>query len=301
MSPIVSSDHFETVAPAKINLFLEIRGRRDDGYHELRTLMCCVHLHDTLVLTLGTNNNQFTCSDSNLPCNDTNLAFKAALLFNAALSTETTIKPLNFNIKLIKRIPVGAGLGGGSSDAAAVLLALNRYYCLPLSQVKLHELALSLGADVPFFIEQRPAIATGIGEQLEFFDKLPPLYVVIVYPGFGISTAEVFKNLNLGLTKCEKQLSYSLFQNGKFDIHHCLCNDLELVVIHQFPIIEKIKKEILYQGAIGTLMTGSGSSVFGLFADVETARTATANLLKENSQWQVFNTYLKLPALSESV
>jgi 4-diphosphocytidyl-2-C-methyl-D-erythritol kinase len=278
-------------APAKINLFLQVLGRRDDGYHELRTLMCCVGLHDTLILRMGTTHNTLTCSDPRIPCDENNLALKAVLLFNRALAAETSIAPLNVSIELIKRIPSGAGLGGGSSDAAAVLNHLNRHYHHPLSDSKLHTLALRLGADVPFFIHGRPAIATGIGEHLEPYAGLPPLGVLLVFPGFGVSTAEVFKNLNLGLTKCEKQLRYFPFKYGKFDIVRHLCNDLETVAVHRFPIIETIKKELLNQGAMGSLMTGSGSAVFGLFSDLQAARRA-GDALMGNADWQVFATEL---------
>jgi 4-diphosphocytidyl-2-C-methyl-D-erythritol kinase len=278
-------------APAKINLFLQVLGRRDDGYHELRTLMCCVGLHDTLVLRMGTAHSALTCSDARIPCDENNLALKAALLFNRVLAAETSIVPLNVSIELIKRIPAGAGLGGGSSDAAAVLNHLNRYYHNPMSEGKLHALALSLGADVPFFIHGRPAIATGVGERLELFSGLPPWGVVVVYPGFGLSTAEVFKNLNLALTKCEKRLRYFPFKYGKFDIVRHLCNDLESVAVHRFPIIETIKKELLNQGAMGSLMTGSGSAVFGLFSDLQSARRA-GDAIAGNADWQVFATGL---------
>jgi 4-diphosphocytidyl-2-C-methyl-D-erythritol kinase len=281
----------KATAPAKINLFLQVLGRRDDGYHELRTLMCCVGLHDTLVFRVGTPGNTLSCSDPRIPSNEDNLALKAVLSFNRALADETAIAPQNVSIELIKRIPAGAGLGGGSSDAAAVLNHLNRYYHHPLSNGKLQALALSLGADVPFFLHGRPAIATGIGEHLEPYGGLPPWGVVVVFPGFGISTAEVFKNLNLGLTKCEKRLRYFPFKYGKFDIVRHLCNDLETVAAHRFPVIETIKKELLNQGAMGSLMSGSGSAVFGLFSDLQAARKA-GMALKGNADWQVFATEL---------
>ncbi len=285
-------DSMEIIAPAKINLFLQVLGRREDGYHDLRTLMCCVGLHDTLALQLGADRNKIVCSVPGLPCDETNLALKAALLFNGALGAETSVVPRNLSIELTKRIPVGAGLGGGSSDAAAVLRGLNRYYGAPFGHGKLHELALCLGADVPFFIDRKPAVATGVGECLEFYAQLPPWSVVIVYPGFGISTAQVFKNLNLGLTKCEKQLRYFPFKYGNFDIARHLCNDLEPVAARRFPIIDVIKKELLIQGASGSLMTGSGSAVFGLFTDPEAARRA-GDILSGNADWQVYVTELR--------
>ena len=281
----------EIQAPAKINLFLRVVGRRNDGYHDLHTLMCCIGLYDTLRIEVGADQNALICSDPDLPCDDTNLALKAAVSFNAALSSDTKITPHPLSIHLTKRIPAGAGLGGGSSDAAAVLRGLNHYYADPFDRERMIALALSLGADVPFFIDAKPAIATGVGEVLSPYFQLSPWGVVVVYPGFGISTAEVFKNLNLGLTKCEKPLRYFPFEQGKVDMANYLCNDLETVAAHQFPVIENIKKELLRQGAKGASMTGSGSAVFGLFADVAAARKAAQDMVKP-SQWRVYATKL---------
>ena len=293
MIEALPADTIEVSAPAKINLFLQVLGRRDDGYHELRSLMCCVGLHDTLVIQLGTDHNRLSCSNPDLPCDEKNLALKAGTKFNEVLATETGFAPKAFAIKLTKRIPVGAGLGGGSSDAAAVLRGLNDYYGVPLSAGTMNALALSLGADVPFFIEGKPAVATGIGERLDHDVQLQPWSVVLVYPGFGVSTAEVFKNLNLGLTKCEKQLRYFPFKYGKFDTCRHLCNDLETVAVQRFPVIETIKNALLAQGASGALMTGSGSAVFGLFTASEAAQKA-GEILAGNAKWQVYVTELRV-------
>jgi 4-diphosphocytidyl-2-C-methyl-D-erythritol kinase len=281
----------EIQAPAKINLFLEVVGKRQDGYHLLRTLMCCIGLYDTLHFEMGAAATTIACDHPGVPADETNLAFRAAMLFNRTLAETTTRSPEHVAIHLTKRIPVGAGLGGGSSDAAAVLKHLNHHYQHPLPLQTLYTLALALGADVPFFIEARPAMATGVGEQLEPYAGLPPAEVVVVYPGFGMSTAEVFKNLNLRLTKCEKHLRYFPFKYGKFDMVRHLRNDLETVAIRQFPEIPAIKKELLNQGSMGALMTGSGSAVFGLFGDKRTGREA-ADALGRNARWQVFATKL---------
>jgi 4-diphosphocytidyl-2-C-methyl-D-erythritol kinase len=289
----LSTTRLSVMAPAKINLFLHVVGKRDDGYHELRTLMCCIGLYDSLVLHVGAERSQLTSNVPEIPSDDRNLALKAALLFNRVLAERTALRPRNVSIELIKRIPVGAGLGGGSSDAAAVMNALNGHYGHPLDRAELHALALSLGADVPFFIDQKPAIATGVGECLEPYSQLPAWRVVVVYPGFGISTAEVFAGLTLGLTKCEKQLRYFPFKYGKFDIGRHLCNDLESVAARRFPVINIIKKELLHQGAMGALMTGSGSAVFGVFADPEAARRAGVSL-SDHADWKVFDTAMRV-------
>jgi 4-diphosphocytidyl-2-C-methyl-D-erythritol kinase len=282
----------EIHAPAKINLFLEVLRRRDDGYHELRTLMCCIGLCDKLVVRLGGEADRIRCDHPDVPSNKSNLAMRAAELFNDTLAEQTGKRPKHVDIQLTKLIPAGAGLGGGSSDAAAVLTLLNNAYGQPFDSVQLQRMAKTLGADVPFFVFQRPALAGGIGERLEAYDGLAPWGVVVVYPGFGISTAEVFENLNLRLTKCKKKNRYFPFDQGKFDPARHLCNDLETVAVRRFPILDKIKKDLLNQGAIGSLMTGSGSAVFGLFADAAAARTA-ADGLRGQRNWQVVATELR--------
>ncbi len=272
----MASPFIELLAPAKINLCLHVLGRRPDGYHELYSLMCPVALYDRLRLTPGGDVDRIACDASLVPADDTNLALKAARLFKAALSAEGHRCVEGVHIHLEKIIPAGAGLGGGSSDAAAVLKGLNAHHGHPFDRERLCSLALRLGADVPFFIDARPAIARGIGEQLTPFEGLPPLWAVLVYPGFGLSTAQVFKGLNLGLTKSKKKLRYLPFKNGNFSATHHLHNDLEAGVGDHFPVIEKVKRALLEQGAIGSIMTGSGSVIYGLFADELGATRAKA-------------------------
>lgn len=288
---IVPQKTLQIDAPAKINLYLEVKHRRDDGYHELCSLMCAVGLYDSLTLTLGASENTIVCDHPDLPCDASNLALQAALQFNTILAAQTDIEPEKVSIDLIKRIPMGAGLGGGSSDAAAVLKQLNTYYHHPFDASQLGKMALALGADVPFFIDALPALATGVGEVLAPFDALPRMGVVLVYPGFGVSTAKVFENLNLALTKCKKKLNYSPFNQGKFDPERHLCNDLEAGVMADFPILGQIKKDLLNQGAMGALMTGSGTTIYGLFADSAAASQAVAGLHRQ-PEWQVFATEL---------
>lgn len=274
----VSNQVIALSAPAKINLFLYVTGRRPDGYHELCSLMCCVGLYDQMTLTLGSSRNEIVCDQPDVPSNAANLALKAVLTYNEALARHASFAPLKVAIELNKQIPTGAGLGGGSSDAAAVLKGLNRHYHEPFDQKQLMQMALSLGADVPFFIEGRPAIARGIGEQLAYFEGLSPLWVLLIYPGFGLSTARVFKNVTLALTKSEKELRYFPFKNGKFSVAHHLHNDLEHAVGAYFPEVQRYKKALLSQGAMGALMTGSGSVVFGLFGNEHQAQKAKHNL-----------------------
>ncbi len=272
----------EILSPAKINLFLHITGKRSDGYHEIITLMCCVGLYDSVTIDPGLKEISITCSDPKVPEDETNLAFKAASLFFKTLN-----RPEGVKISIEKNIPVGAGLGGGSSNAASVLSALNRYYDFPFSQDELISMGLSIGADVPFFIYRKPAIATGIGENLKAYERISKFHILLVYPGFSVSTAEVYNNLNLGLTKCPKKLNYKSFIEQDFDIEHHLCNDLETVAESRYPDIPAAKKALLSHGAIGALMSGSGPTVFGLFSAADKAQRANQSL-SQNDKWQIF-------------
>lgn len=270
------------LSPAKINLFLQVTGKRPDGYHNLISLMCCIGLYDTVLLTFGIESTTVACKHPGVPKDETNLAFKAADLFFKSLNRNEGV-----GILIEKKIPVAAGLGGGSSNAAAVLLGLNRCYGHPFSQKDLVSIGLSLGADIPFFLFGKPAIATGIGEKLEAYSGLKKLKILLIDPGFRISTVEVYKNLNLGLTKCKKKLSYSLLKKQVFDVRSHLCNDLETVSASKHPDILKAKEALLKYGAIGALMSGSGPAVFGLFASSVTARKAKQALSRDND-WQLY-------------
>lgn len=272
------------LSPAKINLFLQITGKRSDGYHNLVTLMCCIKLYDTISIIFGSKETTVTCPDPNVPEDRTNLACKAADLFFKKVNRHEGVK-----ISIEKRIPVSAGLGGGSSNAASVLLELNRHYQYPFSPEELIKMGLSIGADVPFFLFRRPAIATGIGEKLEAYHGLVPYNILLVYPGFGVATADIYNNLNLRLTKCKKINIYALLKQRGFDAERHLCNDLESVAASRYPTILSVKEALLNHGATGAIMTGSGPTVFGLFSDPNKARNAK-HALAENSKWQIFLT-----------
>jgi 4-diphosphocytidyl-2-C-methyl-D-erythritol kinase len=270
------------LSPAKINLFLHVTGKRPDGYHDLVSLMCCVELYDTISLKLGTGKISVICSDANVPENETNLAYRAALLFFKTLKRNEGVE-----ISIEKQIPVAAGLGGGSSNAAAVFLGLNRHYGYPFSRDQLSSMGLAIGADIPFFIYNKPAIASGIGDKLQTYKGLLKFKALLVYPGFGISTAEVYKNLNLGLTKCKKNLRQFLLNNHAFDVGYHLCNDLESAVESKYPEIFAAKEALLSHGAEGALMSGSGSTVFGLFSDDDKALGAK-QAIDQKKTWQLF-------------
>lgn len=278
----------ELFSPAKINLFLAVTGRRPDGYHELATLMACVDLGDHIALRYGGEDIRLVCDAPGIPADEGNLAFRAARLFQTAYRQKSGCWPFKgLALGLAKRIPAGAGLGGGSSNAATVLKALNRDAQDPFTPEALADLALQLGADVPFFLDGRPALATGVGERLAAWNDLPPYAVLIVYPGVGLATAEIYRDLNLRLTKCEKKLKRLLLKRGFFDAAAHLCNDLEAVATQRCPVIASIKAELNRSGALGALMSGSGSSVFGLFASADEARKARQRFAAR-AGWQVF-------------
>ncbi len=272
----------QILSPAKINLFLAVVAKRADGYHNLLSLMCPVDLYDEITLDFGVSTIEFECTDPCLPQDDTNLAVRAARVFFEHFGRKGAVR-----ILLSKRIPVGAGLGGGSSNAASVLLGLNQHFGAPFSQSELIKIGATLGADVPFFVFKGPAVATGIGERLRRYRGLAPHPVLLVFPGFHVSTTDVFGNLNLGLTKCKKKPNRDLFKNGHFDVRRHLCNDLEAVTATDYPVIPTLKQSLLDLGALGALMSGSGPTVFGVFSHAQQAEAA-AGLLAGQPKWRVF-------------
>jgi 4-diphosphocytidyl-2-C-methyl-D-erythritol kinase len=277
-------------APAKINLFLRVTGRRPDGFHELVSLMCPVALYDTLTLTPSKQGLHVICGHSDVPEDESNLAARAARLFIDAAFPDAHRPASGLTIHLDKTIPVGAGLGGGSSDAAAVLTALNRHCGYPLSTPALMELGVRLGADVPFFILGGAALATGIGDRLEPLSHLSPWTAMLVYPNVAVSTAWVYKNLNLRLTKDEKKLRKFHFKDRFFNVDEHMVNDLEPVTIKAFPVIEEIKRLLLAHGAAGAMMSGSGSTVFGLFETHGRAESAYSALCnnQRSQNWALY-------------
>lgn len=253
-------------APAKINLFLHVLGKRDDGYHDLSTWMQKIDLTDTVELNLlGKRSIEFTCDDESLPAGSDNLAVRAAEIF---LEKSTILKNRGVKIRLLKKIPVAAGLGGGSSDAGAVLRGLNQLSDFEFTREALVAMARSLGADVPFFaIEDNAVIATGIGDEMYGVDSLRNYTFILVNPGFSVSTKWVFENLSL--TSGVKNSKIPRFQkrNKACPSLQELHNDLETVTSVAHPEIEDIKECLLAQGASQVLMSGSGPTVFGIFAD----------------------------------
>jgi 4-diphosphocytidyl-2-C-methyl-D-erythritol kinase len=273
----------EILSPAKINLFLKVLKKRPDGYHNIFSLMCPVSLYDIISFDFTGHGICVSCNHPDVPEDETNLVFKAADLFFEKMGD----RPPGLLIKIDKKIPVAAGLGGGSSNAATVLKALNKHYAKPFSQEQLQKMGLAIGADVPFFILGKPAIARGVGERLKVYGGLVDCKVILICPHIKVSTAQVYKNLNLGLTNCKKKPKYPIFKNRNFDFGSNLYNDLETVATSWHPEILELKNALVLQGAENVLMSGSGPTVFGLYKSMGQARKAVEKLT-ENKLWKVF-------------
>src|SRR5262245_10676497 len=217
-----------------------------------------------------------TCNDPLVPTGKKNLAYKAALLILSDAKVSAKVQ-----IRIHKRIPVGAGLGGGSTDAAATLVGLNRLLRLGYTSRRLEEMSLTLGADVPFFVKAVPARARGIGERLSLLRGVPRLWLIILYPNFSVSTAWVYRNLPSKLTKRIANTSMNAWPGSPANLRKLLVNDLETVTMGRYPRIGLLKEELARQGAVGTLMSGSGSSVFGIFPSRRSAESAWRRLRKK--------------------
>ena len=268
------SDSLNILCPAKVNLFLKVMEKRGDGYHEIRSLMQPVELFDDVILTVSKGDGiTLECDVDSVPSGTENLAWKAAALF----LKETGIKRA-VSIILKKRIPSGGGLGGGSSDAAGVLTGLNAILRAGLDEERLKAMASGLGSDVPFFILRGPAFVYGRGEILERV-TLPRLYYVLVNPGLHISTAWAYGNLDLTKKTKDNILIVSKGLAGsKEKIAGLLENDLEGAVMGEYPVIAVLKSLLKKAGAKGALMSGSGSTVFGLFFEEREATEAITRL-----------------------
>jgi 4-diphosphocytidyl-2-C-methyl-D-erythritol kinase len=270
------------LAPAKINLCLHVLGRRPDGYHELAMIMQGVSLYDRLEMTLTDEPGvRVICPGVELPPDEENIAARAARRLLAMAGAGCGVE-----IVIDKQIPVAAGLGGGSSDAAAVVMGLNEMLELGLDRATLMAEGGRLGADVPFFIFGAAAWATGIGDVLEKVEKMPPLWYVLVNPGLAVSTAWVYQNL--GLTSKIEAARLPRFPRTLEGVVGLLHNDLERVTLSRYPLVATAKEELAASGAAGVLMSGSGPTVFGVFADEAVARTAADELRHRHSDWRIF-------------
>ena len=268
-------DKIQLKALAKINLGLDVLRRREDGYHEVKMIMQTISLYDELMLKkIKKPEIQLRTNLPYLPTNENNLAYQAAKL----LMEEYQI-PGGLLIQLEKKIPVAAGMAGGSSDAAAVLWGVNQMYHLGLSRKELMERGVRLGADVPYCILRGTALAEGIGEKLKTLPPMPKCYLLIAKPGISVSTKFVYENLHVNELETKKHpdvdaMITALRQKDLALLSARMGNILELVTIPAHPVIDKIKQEMQKAGALGAMMSGSGPTVFGIFDTQPKARKA---------------------------
>ncbi|MRR17974.1 MAG: 4-(cytidine 5'-diphospho)-2-C-methyl-D-erythritol kinase, partial [Deltaproteobacteria bacterium] len=265
------------LAPAKINLLLRVLGKRPDGYHDLASVMQQISIYDELTYSLRPEGIFLRCPGTDLPTNEDNLIYRAALALFRYTGYEAGVE-----IVLTKHIPSAAGLGGGSSDAATTLMAINDLCSFGLGKTDLMKLGAKLGADVPFFIFGRTALAAGIGDQLQTLPHLPQLNLVLINPAFPLSTKTVYENLNLTLTKKKNNYSIPRFY-ALGDVVRELHNDLESVSLQMYPGLNDFKQMLIDEGALGALMSGSGPTLFGIFADEKSAKEARDAISKKVS------------------
>ena len=271
------------VSPAKVNLYLRVLRKREDGYHDIATLMQGISLYDEMIFSPVDHGITVSCPGSTLPENENNIVYRAA---DALLSRLSYSPGIHITIK--KRIPVAAGLGGGSSNAATTLLTINDMLGFHYTTEDLMKIGTKLGADVPFFIFRKTAWAFGIGDQLQAAENIPPLWFVLINPGFEISTKMVYDNLNLRLTKQAVKYTCPKFYSVD-DLINGLRNDLEKVTLVLHPILQHLKNLLLQNGALGAIMSGSGPTVAGLFAKEKEAVKAAEALEKiEEKEWSVY-------------
>jgi len=262
------------LAPAKVNLFLKVLWKRDDGYHEIMSLVDIISIFDLIRITF-TDENEIVVKriSGEMPEGKENIIYRAVKLLKDKYGIKKGV-----TVEVKKRIPLGAGLGGASSDAATVIRALTEIWALRVPDSELMEIGKNLGADVPLFLHGNPCVIRGIGEKIEPIN-LPSIWYVVIYPGVEISTREVYGHLKIVLTKRENDIKLSCNFNSLDEIVSALENDLEETAASICPQIKRLKEMLILHGAKGALMSGSGSSVFGCFESKEKAERAAKNLL----------------------
>lgn len=284
-------ERMQLKALAKINLGLDVLRKREDGYHEVRMIMQNVHIYDQLLMEKQEQEGiRVKTNLYYLPANENNLVYKAAKL----LMDEFEI-PGGISLNLKKYIPVAAGMAGGSSDAAAVLFGMNRMYDLGLSPEQLMERGVKLGADVPYCIMRGTALSEGIGEILTPLAPMPPCYILVAKPGISVSTKFVYENLHANELEYHPDIDgmiQALEQQDLEALTACMRegNVLETVTVPACPVIQKIKDAMLHHGALVSLMSGSGPTVFGIFSSRQAAKKVYGILKRGHLAKQVFLT-----------
>lgn len=265
----------EKLSPSKVNLLLNILSRRPDGFHEVETVMQPVRVFDQLSFTRGGQGIRLTCNEPSLPTDARNLVYRAVTLFLEAAQIKDGVA-----LHLEKKIPLAAGLGGGSGDAATTLLGLNELFGGPLAPDRLKALAALLGSDVPFFLQSSPALATGRGEKIQPLDAFPALRgaaLLLVHPGFGIATGWAYQQLarfpaalNGRPGRAEKLIS--LLRTASLRVAGAeFYNSLEAPALEKYPLLELFQEFFRAQGAAATLMSGSGSATFAVTENLPAA------------------------------
>ncbi|MDR1511276.1 MAG: 4-(cytidine 5'-diphospho)-2-C-methyl-D-erythritol kinase [Endomicrobium sp.] len=274
-------------APAKINFFLEVKNKRTDGYHNLKSVMQTVSLYDELFFELTDSEILLECKNEHLPTNKENIVYKVAQIVKNHYDINEGVR-----IHLKKKIPIKAGLGGGSSDAASTFKALVKLWNIKTSKDKLEKIAVKLGADIPFFFTAGTALCEGVGEIITPLKNVKKLNIVLVNPGFGLSSKDVYKKIKFPLTnQVEINRIISSINNGSFDskkaFNYCF-NRLEEFVLPNYPGIARIKNVLNGIGCV-SLMTGSGTTVFGIYDNSEEVKTTERLKSKLNKyKWKVW-------------
>lgn len=280
-------------APAKLNLYLAVTGRREDGYHQIETLFEKISISDRLNIELSSKGDKLTSSDPGVPLGEDSLLGKTISAFRGASDQQVC-----FRVDLEKNIPSSAGLGGGSSDAAALLKGLNALTGYPLDKDALMLIAGALGADVPFFIEESPfALGRGRGDIIETVETGLEIAHVVINPPLKTSTKEIYGKVSgLNLTKhdaWDRMLNSFLIERDIDGIARNLRNDLQQIVLQEFPILDRVLSALGSRGAKGFLMSGSGPSVYGIF-DRDRVAEAAISLKKDfpaSNGWRVYTAY----------
>jgi 4-diphosphocytidyl-2-C-methyl-D-erythritol kinase len=278
-------DKLTLKSPAKINLFLKVQNKREDGYHEIVSLMQAIDLEDEIIFEKINRGVEISTDHPDCPADNHNLAFKAARL----LLDESEIKG-GVRIHIKKRVPIAAGLGGGSSNAAAALKGVNRLFGLEVSLAKLHLLASRLGSDVPFFLGSGQALATGRGEMLKPVSIFRDYWLVLVYPAFKVSTQWAYQRFKIPLTRKENKFNLNFLENRDsfFEALPDFDNDLEETVKERYPVIGQIEDTLTSSGAIKSSMSGSGPTVYGVFEQQPKAEEVASKIRR--GDWEVFLT-----------
>ena len=268
-------------AYAKINLTLDVLGKREDGYHDLKSVMQTLSIRDDIEIDVGTEKPWcIKCDKEGIPCDETNLAWKAAKLYCDTLNKD----PKGLEIRITKRIPSQAGMGGGSADAAAVLRALNRHYGEPLSILALAELGAQVGSDVPFCVVGGTCMCEGRGERLRKLPDLPKCIFVVVKPPFSVSTPELFRKIDdaaIAKRPDQQAMESALLAGDLLKVANNLCNVFDPVVTDEHLELNYIKSLMHQYGAVGYQMTGSGSAVYAIVSEFEVA-AVICNMLRDN-------------------